>query len=242
MKKKFLLWAGIVMGAIVILSVGFVFSVNYLYGKYVGYDNAFKSGKNYFEHGQYGEAIESFKQALPDRDWKEVELQILRSYRRVDHTQEEFDFLKRRLREKPDQLFDLIRLNRMGEISHKSLRDLNSAKRYYQLSVDRYKDPASFFGLSEIYEQEGDLHRAISFREEGLKQMTLIDNPELAKNKAKRLSELADLYLKVNRIEDAKNVFQEALKLDPNNRAVQEALQKSSSKEKTGGVPAGATL
>ncbi len=228
MKKKIFFWSSIILGTIVIFLTAFVFSVNYLYDKYTTYDRVFALGEKYFEQGEYEKAIESFKQALPDRNWHDIELQIMRSYKKLDQSNEEIKFLEERLNDKPDQLFDFIRLYRIGEIYQYRLNDLASAKHYYELSTGKYKDPASFFGLSQIYEQEGDIPRAIAIREEGLKQMTLVDNPELAKNKAKRLNELGNLYVKVNHIDDAKNAFQEALRLDPQNFSAQETLKKLS--------------
>lgn len=231
MKKKFLLWIGITLAAVVIISIGFVFSVDFLYEKNIAYDKAFTLGERYFEQKQYEKAIENYRQALSSKRWEiDAETAIMKIYHVLGQSEMEIEFLKERLKEAPDEvLFDGLRLYRIGEIYHRRLKDFTNAKVYYLKAIEKLKDPSSYNALAEMCEQEGDAQQAINFREEGLKQMTLIDSEELAKNKAKRLSELGNLYVKVNRIDDAKNAFQEAIKLDSQNLIAQEALKKLSS-------------
>lgn len=200
------------VGIIFLLGIAGILFLNVFYQKNEKFERAFTAGEIYSQKGEYEKAIESYKQALPSKRLEiDAETSILRIYKILKKPEKEIEFLKDRLKNAPDKiLFDRLRLSRIGEIYWKHLKDHDNAKLYYQKDIDRFHDISSMMALSEIYEDEGDIEKAIHLKEMALKRMVVFNNRMSANNKAKRLEELGNLYLKVGRTDEAKKVFDEA--------------------------------
>ncbi len=225
--KGWLKWFWIVSGVILIGGVCFVLYLNDFYERHHRYENAFTLGEKYFESAQYERALTEYKRSLPDSRWEvSAEKKILECYEKLNRSTEEISFLEQRRKEKPNELvFERQRLLRIAEIYKNKLNNIDMAEKYYLNSANKFGNPAAYIGLTEIYQMKGDLLKAIQYQENALSKMSLVDSPFLARNKAKNLVVLGNLYSKVNRSEDAKKAFEQALQLDPQNLDAQNELK-----------------